>query len=167
MIWEWKSCSIVMLTELEERGQVSSKRSWTVGDRLHEKGEGKAKKVCLNFFFDLNCAESYFQAVLSVDWYLSNQLASLRSGGALWSEHSYGSQTVHTPFLLSLIQRSPSLALCTSSSLLPRQGRASEPDQSCDSLRRGCFQERNEQDRRTCGKMSHLFADYTKESNRI
>lgn len=23
MIWEWKSCSIVMLTELEERGQVS------------------------------------------------------------------------------------------------------------------------------------------------
>ena len=25
MIWEWKSCSIVMLTELEERGQVSSK----------------------------------------------------------------------------------------------------------------------------------------------
>uniref|UniRef100_A0A8D2QDI8 Receptor-type tyrosine-protein phosphatase n=1 Tax=Zonotrichia albicollis TaxID=44394 RepID=A0A8D2QDI8_ZONAL len=24
MIWEWKSCSIVMLTELEERGQVSS-----------------------------------------------------------------------------------------------------------------------------------------------
>ncbi len=24
MIWEWRSCSIVMLTELEERGQVSS-----------------------------------------------------------------------------------------------------------------------------------------------
>lgn len=23
MIWEWRSCSIVMLTELEERGQVS------------------------------------------------------------------------------------------------------------------------------------------------
>lgn len=22
MIWEWRSCSIVMLTELEERGQV-------------------------------------------------------------------------------------------------------------------------------------------------
>ena len=26
MIWEWRSCSIVMLTELEERGQVSSGR---------------------------------------------------------------------------------------------------------------------------------------------
>lgn len=26
MIWEWKSCSIVMLTELEERGQVSAQR---------------------------------------------------------------------------------------------------------------------------------------------
>lgn len=25
MIWEWKSCSIVMLTELEERGQVSTR----------------------------------------------------------------------------------------------------------------------------------------------
>lgn len=24
MIWEWKSCSIVMLTELEERGQVKA-----------------------------------------------------------------------------------------------------------------------------------------------
>lgn len=32
MIWEWKSCSIVMLTELEERGQVSSMMSWAVGD---------------------------------------------------------------------------------------------------------------------------------------
>ena len=29
MIWEWKSCSIVMLTELEERGQVSARGSCT------------------------------------------------------------------------------------------------------------------------------------------
>lgn len=25
MIWEWRSCSIVMLTELEERGQVGAR----------------------------------------------------------------------------------------------------------------------------------------------
>lgn len=37
MIWEWKSCSVVMLTELEERGQVSSKRSWALEDRPREK----------------------------------------------------------------------------------------------------------------------------------
>lgn len=27
MIWEWRSCSIVMLTELEERGQVRGGRA--------------------------------------------------------------------------------------------------------------------------------------------
>lgn len=34
MIWEWRSCSIVMLTELEERGQVSREAEWV------EMGEG-------------------------------------------------------------------------------------------------------------------------------
>lgn len=29
MIWEWRSCSIVMLTELEERGQVQRDRERT------------------------------------------------------------------------------------------------------------------------------------------
>lgn len=34
MIWEWKSCSIVMLTELEERGQVSSRKdSWAMRNK--------------------------------------------------------------------------------------------------------------------------------------
>ena len=28
MIWEWRSCSIVMLTELEERGQVGPGEAW-------------------------------------------------------------------------------------------------------------------------------------------
>ncbi|GCC39406.1 hypothetical protein chiPu_0022960, partial [Chiloscyllium punctatum] len=28
MIWEWKSCSIVMLTELEERGQEKCAQYW-------------------------------------------------------------------------------------------------------------------------------------------
>lgn len=57
MIWEWKSCSIVMLTELEERGQVSSKRSWAVGDKRHMKksgGGGVVLRGYLDFFFDLN-----------------------------------------------------------------------------------------------------------------
>lgn len=34
MIWEWKSCSIVMLTELEERGQVSSRKDpWAMRNK--------------------------------------------------------------------------------------------------------------------------------------
>lgn len=45
MIWEWKSCSIVMLTELEERGQVSSMMSWAVGDREHRNRGGG--ELCL------------------------------------------------------------------------------------------------------------------------
>lgn len=36
MIWEWRSCSIVMLTELEERGQVGAPRS--------RQGQKKKKK---------------------------------------------------------------------------------------------------------------------------
>lgn len=61
MIWEWKSCSIVMLTELEERGQVSTKRSWPVGNRGHVKagGVGRGYEVCLDLFFNLNCPKSH------------------------------------------------------------------------------------------------------------
>ena len=45
MIWEWRSCSIVMLTELEERGQVGEgrregQRDWE-GGREREKISGR------------------------------------------------------------------------------------------------------------------------------
>lgn len=46
-----------MLTELEERGQVSSKRSWAVGDKRHMKKSGGRRVMLrgyLDFFFDLN-----------------------------------------------------------------------------------------------------------------
>lgn len=49
MIWEWKSCSIVMLTELEERGQVSSKDPglWETSNKAGRGGE--AKRIFLWF----------------------------------------------------------------------------------------------------------------------
>lgn len=49
MIWEWKSCSIVMLTELEERGQVSSKDPglWETSNKAGRGGKLRG------FFFDL------------------------------------------------------------------------------------------------------------------
>lgn len=40
MIWEWRSCSIVMLTELEERGQVEREGGWVETGRSG-KGEDR------------------------------------------------------------------------------------------------------------------------------
>lgn len=64
MIWEWKSCSIVMLTELEERGQVSSKRSWALGVRDHMKSGVMWLRRYVGAFFLEVCPQGHFQAVL-------------------------------------------------------------------------------------------------------
>lgn len=104
MIWEWKSCSIVMLTELEERGQVSSERSWAVGDRDHMKKvwRGISKTVCLDLFFDLNCPKGHFLAVVPSQL-VPSQLVSVVSQD--WKSSAVGAsirfQIVHTHLPLS------------------------------------------------------------------
>ncbi|OBS66816.1 hypothetical protein A6R68_04658 [Neotoma lepida] len=52
MIWEWKSCSIVMLTELEERGQVSSR-----GPLGYEKHTVPDLAYLSHLFFQEKCAQ--------------------------------------------------------------------------------------------------------------
>lgn len=72
MIWEWKSCSIVMLTELEERGQVSAQGELHLNTSKinpcnplkSPDGPGTASATCVGCYFTLSLAGNIFWPLL-------------------------------------------------------------------------------------------------------
>uniref|UniRef100_W5LYH6 protein-tyrosine-phosphatase n=1 Tax=Lepisosteus oculatus TaxID=7918 RepID=W5LYH6_LEPOC len=81
MIWEWKSCSIVMLTELEERGQEKCAQYWPSDGVLH------CGDVAIELKREEEC-ESYTVRDLLV----TNNRVSMHSAQ---STHSHNTLTPH------------------------------------------------------------------------